>query len=59
MTVNDAIIMDVSPLMIVAVICAYIVKGMCGFANTIVFTSILSFQNDNINITPAPIERPA
>ncbi|MGD9474656.1 MAG: sulfite exporter TauE/SafE family protein [Eubacteriaceae bacterium] len=44
--------MDVSPLMIVAVICAYIVKGMCGFANTIVFTSILSFQNDNINITP-------
>ncbi|MDI3536711.1 MAG: uncharacterized protein PWP30_1193 [Eubacteriaceae bacterium] len=55
MTVNDAIIMDVSPLMIVAVICAYIVKGMCGFANTIVFTSILSFQNDNINITPVDL----
>lgn len=44
--------MDISLLMILAVICAYIVKGMCGFANTIVFTSILSFQNDNINITP-------
>jgi uncharacterized membrane protein YfcA len=31
------------------------VKGMCGFANTIVFTSILSFQNDNINITPVDL----
>ncbi|WKY47682.1 sulfite exporter TauE/SafE family protein [Eubacteriaceae bacterium ES3] len=47
--------MDVTPLMIVAVICAYVVKGMCGFANTIVFTSILSFQNDNINITPVDL----
>ncbi|WKY44401.1 sulfite exporter TauE/SafE family protein [Eubacteriaceae bacterium ES2] len=55
MTMNDTIMMDVSPLMIVAVICAYIVKGMCGFANTIVFTSILSFQNDNINITPVDL----
>ena len=44
--------MKIDLLMISAVICAYIVKGMCGFANTIVFTSILSFQNDNINITP-------
>jgi uncharacterized membrane protein YfcA len=47
--------MDISLLMIGAVICAYIVKGMCGFANTIVFTSILSFQNDNINITPVDL----
>lgn len=47
--------MKISLLMIVAVICAYLVKGMCGFANTIVFTSILSFQNDNVNITPVDL----
>ncbi|MDD3172481.1 MAG: sulfite exporter TauE/SafE family protein [Herbinix sp.] len=39
-------------LMIFAVVCAYIVKGMCGFANTLVFSTILSFQANNINITP-------
>ncbi len=39
-------------LIIIAVICAFIVKGLCGFANTLVFTTILSFKTDHINITP-------
>lgn len=47
--------MEINPLVIVAVICAYVVKGMCGFANTLIFTSILSFQGDNINITPVEL----
>ncbi|MDD3172395.1 MAG: sulfite exporter TauE/SafE family protein [Herbinix sp.] len=37
---------------IIAVICAYIVKGMCGFANTVVFSTIMSFTTNNINISP-------
>lgn len=47
--------MEINLLVIVAVICAYVVKGMCGFANTLIFTSILSFQGDNINITPVEL----
>ena len=42
-------------LMIIAVLCAFIVKGMCGFANTLVFDTILSFQMNNINITPVEV----
>lgn len=38
--------------MIFAVLCAYFVKGMCGFANTLVHSTILSFRENNINITP-------
>lgn len=41
--------------MIFAVICAYMVKGMCGFANTLVFSTILSFQRSNINISPVEL----
>ena len=41
--------------MITAVICAFIVKGMCGFANTLVFDTILSFRMNNINITPVEL----
>lgn len=37
---------------IIATICAFFVKGLCGFANTLVFTTILSFGNNNINISP-------
>lgn len=37
---------------IIAVIIAYIVKGMCGFANTLVFNSVMSFSTNPINITP-------
>ena len=31
---------------------AYFIKGLCGFANTLVFTSILSFGNANAGISP-------
>lgn len=41
--------------MIAAIVIAYIVKGLCGFANTLVFTSILSFQRNNINISPVEV----
>lgn len=47
--------MEINLLVILAVICAYVVKGMCGFANTLIFTSILSFRGDNINITPVEL----
>ena len=31
---------------------AYFIKGLCGFANTLVFTSILSFGTSSANISP-------
>lgn len=40
---------------IVATLLAFFVKGLCGFANTLVFTSILSFGNNNINISPVDL----
>ena len=40
---------------IIASICAFFVKGLCGFANTLVFTTILSFSNNNINISPVEL----
>lgn len=40
---------------IIATICAFLVKGLCGFANTLVFTSVLSFGNANINISPVEL----
>ena len=36
--------------MIPAVICAYLVKGMCGFANTLVFSTMMSFTANNVQI---------
>lgn len=44
--------MDGLWLWMVAAVIAYIVKGLCGFANTLVFSSILSFGTSNVNITP-------
>ena len=41
--------------MIVATLCAYFVKGLCGFANTLVFSTILSVGVDNINISPVEL----
>jgi len=38
--------------LMVATVCAFFVKGLCGFANTLVFTTILGFTKDNINISP-------
>lgn len=40
---------------ILAAIIAFFVKGLCGFANTLVFTTILSFGNNNINISPVEL----
>ena len=42
-------------LFIAATLCAYFIKGICGFANTLIFSSILSFGADNINISPVDL----
>lgn len=39
-------------LWIIAAVAAYFIKGLCGFANTLVFTSILSLGASNANISP-------
>lgn len=39
-------------LWVIAAIISYFIKGLCGFANTLVFTSILSFGAVNANISP-------
>ena len=38
-----------------ATLCAFFVKGLCGFANTLVFTTILSFGSSNLSITPVEL----
>ena len=43
-------------LWILAAVAAYFIKGLCGFANTLVFTSILSFGSaTNANISPVDL----
>lgn len=42
-------------LWIVAAFIAYFVKGLCGFANTLVFTTILSFGVSNTSISPVDL----
>ena len=42
-------------LWIVATLCAFFIKGLCGFANTLVFTSILGFGVANVNISPVEL----
>jgi len=37
---------------VVATCAAFFVKGLCGFTNGLVFTTILSFTTDNVNISP-------
>ena len=39
-------------LWIIATVVAYFIKGLCGFANTLVFTTVLSFGTPNVNISP-------
>ncbi len=39
-------------LWIAAAVVAYFIKGLCAFANTLVFTSILSFSTANAGISP-------
>ena len=42
-------------LWIIATAVAYFIKGLCGFANTLVFTSILGFGSNNVNISPVEL----
>ncbi len=42
-------------LWILATLVAFYVKGLCGFANTLVFTSILGFGTNNVNISPVEL----
>ncbi len=42
-------------LWMLATLCAFFVKGLCGFANTLVFSTILSFGANNINISPVEL----
>ena len=39
----------------IAAFTAYFVKGLCGFANTLVFTTILSFGSANASISPVDV----
>lgn len=40
---------------ILATLIAFFIKGLCGFANTLIFTSILSFDSANANISPVDL----
>lgn len=40
---------------ITATLLAFFVKGLCGFANTLVFTTILSFGQNNLAISPVEL----
>lgn len=40
---------------IIATLCSFFIKGLCGFANTLIFTTILSFGNSNVNISPVEL----
>lgn len=40
---------------VIATLCAFFIKGLCGFANTLVFSTILSFGSSNLSITPVEL----
>ena len=42
-------------LWITATFAAFFVKGLCGFANTLVFSSIMGFGVNNVNISPVEL----
>ena len=42
-------------LFILATLAAFFIKGLCGFANTLVFQSILSFGINNASISPVEL----
>ncbi len=42
-------------LWVIATLAAFFVKGLCGFANTLVFTSILGFGANNVAISPVEL----
>ena len=39
----------------IATFIAYLIKGICGFANTLIFTSVLSFGESNADISPVDL----
>lgn len=39
----------------IAVLLAYMVKGMCGFGNTLVFSTFMSFFSNTVQITPVEV----
>ena len=41
--------------MMLSAVVAYFVKGLTGFANTLVFNTLLSFTSDNVNISPVEL----
>jgi uncharacterized membrane protein YfcA len=43
------------PIMMFGSFCAYVIKGLSGFGNTLIFSAILSFWQDNILITPVDL----
>lgn len=43
------------PMMFFAVLAAYFVKGLSGFANSLVFGSIMNFFTTNLNIVPVDL----
>ena len=43
------------PWWIAATLVAFFVKGLCGFANTLVFTTMLSFGQNNLAISPVEL----
>ena len=47
--------MTLHPFTFFAVFIAFVVKGLCGFANTLVFSSIMSFSSNNVNISPVDL----
>ena len=40
---------------IIATLVAFFIKGLCGFANTLIFNGILSYTANNINISPMEV----
>lgn len=40
---------------IIATLSAYIVKGLCGFGGTLVFSTILSYNLNKVNISPVDL----
>jgi uncharacterized membrane protein YfcA len=52
-SITRGILMDI--IAVTAVICAFLVKGMSGFANTLVFNTIMSFTTSSVHITPVEL----
>lgn len=46
---------SVMNLWFIAAFTAYFIKGLCGFANTLIFTTILSFGAANVSISPVDV----